>query len=207
MENKKKHSNIIINPLKIREKIFCNQPDHPHLATSFNNFGFVEKIYSNQPDHPDLATSLNNYGLVYDKIGKYEIALEYYNKSLKIREKIYSNQPDHLDLDSSFKNIGLWHVLLAKKFYKNQVLFMIYKQVICYGNDKINQKLSTTKKIQKHPTETSTVLIEFEFFNLNNYTKPYSKTSLRRWSTRRSPMLQQANNLDLLRWETVGSHL
>ncbi|RNA40862.1 hypothetical protein BpHYR1_024261 [Brachionus plicatilis] len=34
----------------------------------------------------------------------------------------------------------------------------------------------------------------------------YSKTSLRRWPTRRSPMLQQANKLDLLRWETIGSH-
>ncbi|RNA01272.1 hypothetical protein BpHYR1_019975, partial [Brachionus plicatilis] len=33
----------------------------------------------------------------------------------------------------------------------------------------------------------------------------YIKTSL--WPTRRSPMLQQANNLDWLRWETVGSHL
>ncbi|RNA05301.1 hypothetical protein BpHYR1_011840 [Brachionus plicatilis] len=30
--------------------------------------------------------------------------------------------------------------------------------------------------------------------------KLYSKTSLRKWPTRRSPMLQQANNLDLLRW-------
>ncbi|RNA22381.1 hypothetical protein BpHYR1_029891 [Brachionus plicatilis] len=28
----------------------------------------------------------------------------------------------------------------------------------------------------------------------------YSKTSFRRWPTRRSSMLQQANNIDLLRW-------
>ncbi|RNA35954.1 hypothetical protein BpHYR1_012824, partial [Brachionus plicatilis] len=37
----------------------------------------------------------------------------------------------------------------------------------------------------------------FIYFFLN--IQSYSKTSLRRWSTRRSPMLQQANNLDLLR--------
>ncbi|RNA33762.1 hypothetical protein BpHYR1_029889, partial [Brachionus plicatilis] len=49
--------------------------------------------------------------------------------------------------------------------------------------------------------------IECRMLQLSKLHQFYSKTSLRRWPTRRSRTLQQANNLYLLRWETVGSHL
>ncbi|RNA26550.1 hypothetical protein BpHYR1_053646 [Brachionus plicatilis] len=44
---------------------------------------------------------------------------------------------------------------------------------------------------------------ECRMLQLSKLHQLYSKTNLRRWPTRRSPMLQQANNLDLLRWETI----
>ena len=36
------------------------------------------------PNHPDLATSYNNIGLVYDRMGEYEKALASYERSLEI---------------------------------------------------------------------------------------------------------------------------
>ncbi|CAF4380811.1 unnamed protein product, partial [Rotaria sordida] len=47
------------------------------------------------PNHPNLATSYNNIGQVYKDMGNYSKALEYYEKALKIREKaLPSNHPD-----------------------------------------------------------------------------------------------------------------
>jgi tetratricopeptide (TPR) repeat protein len=39
------------------------------------------------PNHPDLATSYNNIGAVYDDMGEYSKALLFYEKSLEIRQK------------------------------------------------------------------------------------------------------------------------
>ena len=36
------------------------------------------------PNHPDLATSYNNIGLVYHNMGEYSKALSYYERSLEI---------------------------------------------------------------------------------------------------------------------------
>ena len=43
-------------------------------------------------NHPSLATSYNNIGSVYDKKGDYAIALEYYNKSMKICELVFDEE-------------------------------------------------------------------------------------------------------------------
>ncbi len=56
------------------------------------------------PNHPDIATSYNNIGLIYKYKGEYETALDYYNKSLKIR--IESLPPNHPDIATSYDNIG-----------------------------------------------------------------------------------------------------
>ncbi|CAF5132424.1 unnamed protein product, partial [Rotaria magnacalcarata] len=42
----------------------------------------ITKIFL-PPNHPDLATSYNNIGGVYDSMGEYSKALEFYEKSLK----------------------------------------------------------------------------------------------------------------------------
>jgi tetratricopeptide (TPR) repeat protein len=108
--------------LKIR--IESLQPNHPDIATSYNNIGL---IYNNKgeydtaldnynkslkicqecltPNHPNIATSYNNIGLIYDSKGEYDTALDYYNKSLKIyQESLPANHPD---IAISYNNIGL----------------------------------------------------------------------------------------------------
>ncbi|CAF4347425.1 unnamed protein product, partial [Rotaria sordida] len=39
------------------------------------------------PNHPDLATSYNNIGYVYEDMGDYSKALEFYEKAHQIKEK------------------------------------------------------------------------------------------------------------------------
>ncbi len=46
-------------------------------------------------------------GLIYGQMSKYSIALEYYEKSLKIRLKILGE--NNLDTATSFHNIGSIH--------------------------------------------------------------------------------------------------
>ena len=54
---------------------------------------------------PDVAASYNNIAIIYQKQGKYEEALEYYQKGLEIDIKV-SGQ-DHPDVAASIKNIGI----------------------------------------------------------------------------------------------------
>ena len=88
-------------------------PNHPNLATSYNNIG---QVYSNMgeyskalsfhekalgirqetlpPNHPYLATSYNNIGQVYSKMGEYSKALSFYEKALGIyQETLPPNHP------------------------------------------------------------------------------------------------------------------
>ena len=51
-----------------------------------------------------MAKSYNNIGLVYETQGKYEEALEYYQKSLDIRIRVFGS--DHPDVAASFIHIG-----------------------------------------------------------------------------------------------------
>ncbi|CAF4343205.1 unnamed protein product, partial [Rotaria sordida] len=56
------------------------------------------------PNHPDLATSYNNIGTVYYSMGEYSKALSSYERSLEIGKiALPSNHPD---LATSYCNIG-----------------------------------------------------------------------------------------------------
>ena len=55
-------------------------------------------------DSLDVAASYNNIGNVYDSQGKYEEALEYYQKDLDITVRLVGQ--DHPDVANSFNNIG-----------------------------------------------------------------------------------------------------
>ena len=98
-------------------------PNHPDLATSYNNIGLVysdmgqyskaleyyEKDLeitrkSLPPNHPSLATSYSNIGQVYSDMGEYSKALEYHEKSMEIQRK--SLPPNHPSLATSYNNIG-----------------------------------------------------------------------------------------------------
>ncbi|CAF4527924.1 unnamed protein product [Rotaria socialis] len=66
-------------------------------ANIYNNLG-LRKLFS-------LATSYTNLGGAYYHMGDYPKALEFYDKSFKIKEKTLP--PSHLDLAASYNNIGL----------------------------------------------------------------------------------------------------
>ena len=98
-------------------------PDHPDLATSYNNIGSVyynmgeySKALSSYeqsleimkvalpPNHPDFAQSCNNMGEVYRNMGDYSKALSSHEQSLEIRK--VALPPKHPDLADSYNNIG-----------------------------------------------------------------------------------------------------
>jgi tetratricopeptide (TPR) repeat protein len=54
--------------------------------------------------------SLNNIGLIYDAWGKYDQAIEYYKKSLKIREEIGDRKGEGVTLN----NIGMIYYARGK---------------------------------------------------------------------------------------------
>ncbi|CAF4852438.1 unnamed protein product [Rotaria sp. Silwood1] len=99
-------------------------PNHPHLATSYNNIGGVHKNIGDYSkalefyekalkirekslpsNHPDLGTSYNNIGQVCNNMGDYSIALEFYEKALKIKEKALP--PNHPSLAGSHLNFAV----------------------------------------------------------------------------------------------------
>ncbi len=108
--------------LEIRQKTL--PPNHPNLATSYNNIGrvyddmgeyskalsYYEKALEIKqktlpPNHPNLATSYNNIGRVYDDMGEYSKALSYYEKALEIKQKTLP--ANHPSLATSYSNIGV----------------------------------------------------------------------------------------------------
>ncbi|CAB9531235.1 Kinesin light chain [Seminavis robusta] len=56
------------------------------------------------PDHPDVATSYNNIGSVLHEMGRFDEAVEEHKKALKIREEVYG--ANHYKLVGSYNNIG-----------------------------------------------------------------------------------------------------
>lgn len=107
--------------LAITQKRF--PPNHPYLATSYNNIGnvygyiddhskalwFHEKALEIQQqffpsNHPDLAKHYNNVGEVYGIMRKFLKALSFHEKALEIRQN--SLPPNHPDLARSYNNVG-----------------------------------------------------------------------------------------------------
>jgi tetratricopeptide (TPR) repeat protein len=56
------------------------------------------------PLHPNLATTYGNKGVVYLTQGKYEEALNWFDKALEICEKVLD--PLHPNLATTYSNIG-----------------------------------------------------------------------------------------------------
>ncbi|CAF4802947.1 unnamed protein product [Rotaria sp. Silwood1] len=99
-------------------------PNHPDLASSYNNIG---SVYDNMGEyskalscyersleirkmalpsnHPDLAASYNNIGMVLDNMGEYSKALTWYGRALEVQKATLS--PNHPDLATSYENIGV----------------------------------------------------------------------------------------------------
>jgi len=71
----------------------------------------TEAIYINDPNHPTLATSYNNYACALQDVGRLEEAIIYYNKSIQIRE---DNNPNDPYLTILYNNIAFVHMLDRK---------------------------------------------------------------------------------------------
>jgi tetratricopeptide (TPR) repeat protein len=56
------------------------------------------------PDHPDVATSLNNLGFLYDAQGQYAQGEPLYERSLAIDEKALG--PDHPKVATGLENMA-----------------------------------------------------------------------------------------------------
>ncbi|CAF3569952.1 unnamed protein product [Rotaria socialis] len=118
-------------------------PNHPSLATSYNNIGgvyysmgeyskaleFYEKSLkvretSLPANHPSLATSYNNIGGVYYSVGEYSKALEFYERALRVREIFLP--ANHPSLATSYNNIGLVYANMgeyskAQEYYEKSL--------------------------------------------------------------------------------------
>jgi tetratricopeptide (TPR) repeat protein len=64
-------------------------------------------------DHLDVAASYNGLGNVYDSLGQYEEALEYYQKSLDIKIRVVGG--DQLDVAASYNNVAIIYEAQGKR--------------------------------------------------------------------------------------------
>ena len=65
----------------------------------------MKKIYVNNLDHPHIAACYNNIGNVYINRGKYDLAIEFYNKAIQIQQKCYESSPHHQEIEDSHYNL------------------------------------------------------------------------------------------------------
>ncbi|KAA3656155.1 MAG: tetratricopeptide repeat protein [Chloroflexi bacterium] len=98
--------------LQIREQLF--KPDHPLIAQSLNNLGFLLHLLGEYPEaslylkralnirkhnldpgHPETAISYNNFGYLLQSMGKYDEAQDNFENALKILKTISSFEHPH----------------------------------------------------------------------------------------------------------------
>ena len=79
------------------------------LSTKLKALALAQQKYGE--NHPDVAIGYNNIGHIYLNLGKYDKAIECYQKALKIWLRVNKNHPD---LATSYHNIGLAHAHLGK---------------------------------------------------------------------------------------------
>ena len=63
-------------------------------------------------NHPNVAWSLNNVGVAYEKLGKYELALEYVQGALQMYRTQFKG--DHPDVAWSLNCLGVAYEKLGK---------------------------------------------------------------------------------------------
>jgi tetratricopeptide (TPR) repeat protein len=73
------------------------------------------------PNHPGLAQSYNNIGWVYSKMREHSKALSYYQKALEIHQTTLP--PKHPDFANSYNNIGLQYLHMGKYSKTQETLY------------------------------------------------------------------------------------
>ena len=76
-------------------------------------------------DHPDIAFSYNNMASVYRSQGNYSKALQYHEKSLKMRLAVHQTAP-HSDIFNSYLSLGdvsmsLFNFSSAVRYYQQSL--------------------------------------------------------------------------------------
>ena len=90
--------------------VYDNMGEYSKALSSYEQSLEIYKV-ALPPNHPNLATSYNNIGSVYDNMGEYSKALSSYERSLEISK--VALPPNHPNLATSYNNIGLVYTTWA----------------------------------------------------------------------------------------------
>ncbi|KAF6037528.1 hypothetical protein EB796_004144 [Bugula neritina] len=86
------------NPKDFSETIRSSSDSIPQLHLNIVN--------RNDAVHAHIASSHGNIGIVYNNMGEYSKALEYYRKGLEMQLAVYGSDAVHAAIDTSYKNNG-----------------------------------------------------------------------------------------------------
>lgn len=67
-----------------------------------------------QGDKNNLSASLGNLAGIYSSVGKYDVAIDYLNRAIRIEEELVANDPEHTAKSLAIRKAMLGEVLLAK---------------------------------------------------------------------------------------------
>ncbi|CAF4393141.1 unnamed protein product [Rotaria sp. Silwood2] len=144
-QNAREYEISMINFQKALSIQLVCMPDHPETAITYNNIGmgyvvgfenYTEallnyekalKIYENasiKSNHPALVSLLTNIGFLHRCRDDYHVAMEYYERALKIQLEC---QPNHSTTGVIYKNIGL---IYERGFQNYNEALINYKKAI-----------------------------------------------------------------------------
>ena len=97
----------IVQPEMEKLGKICENHCHFQAAKKFYEFSLQAFLQKFAPDHPSVATSYNNLGLVHNKLGDFEKAKECHELALSIAQKEIG--PENVQVAASYNNLGLVH--------------------------------------------------------------------------------------------------
>ena len=105
-----------------------------------------QQLYGEDVAHPDTAGTLNNIGSCKMKLGQYNEALGYYNKSLLMKQQLYGEDVAHPDTAGTLNNIAkceheCWPVQRGSR---------ILQEVTAYRSSSCMGRMWLTLVLQQH---------------------------------------------------------
>ena len=124
-------------------RFLCDYDTLEHaLQIWFRECRMNEELYGTE--HVDTATSYDNIGWVYDYIGDYGKALEYYLKALAIREKVLGSE--HPDTMITYNNICV--VYFAQGDYEKALEY--YRKALAILEAKLGAEHPDTEAVKEN---------------------------------------------------------
>ena len=127
---------------KLREELYEKEKTHSSIADTYSDIA-IENLYLNDKKnainffekalfmrkivyrtfHPEIAASLNNLGSLYDDLGEYNKALNFYEDSLRILQRLDPSDPE---IARIYNNIaGIYHMkkdpISSAEFYEKSL--------------------------------------------------------------------------------------